>query len=317
MTVTFALYVNGYSYELISDMLADSEAQEAVLINIGAAGARTSPLCSPLGDSLREQVRRLRIWMSQLNELDREGEKIDFYLPCNNHIYCGFVLGWVKHKPQHRVTYIAEGAKNYTHRQLEFRDCFRRIAKKTILSLFFLPFRLTFKDNLDGLDQGAIICRTAENIVTNMTSKIEVPRSGAPKKFGCFSNQVFVVGSHIFTTASASARKKLQMEFDQLSLNLRGVPVYYFPHPRAQSPEIEAREIYGLPEDCVRSGSDSLLESVLSENPAHIYCLGGSTLFMELKEYGYVGATTAWGFDVLVSDGNQEAKRLKQLYYPL
>lgn len=330
----FLLYANNYSRELLEDYVAQYKISDYELINIGSGGSKTSQFCT-----VNKAWYASSIIVSRLSAVLRKklkhGESINVVVPCTNHLMAGMLISLAERNPNLvQLDHVVEGTLNYCNRKyflsdltfpVIYRVFFARLIKKFLSLIFNFNYLLSFADNVDIiLKSSLLICRNIEGIETNAIKFKVIPTTYGSKCLFSFPEvtpTLAIIGSHIIESylgVSLDDRvkffKPLSDKINNLSNNLRKLDVIYLPHPRAkQNGLLELSYIYNGLSPSVFNDTAGAKNFVLRNNPSHILCLGGSTLFMELADIDFKGEMIAWGFDELIVMGCDQANRLLEV----
>jgi hypothetical protein len=245
----------------------------------------------------------------------------------------GMFIGFAKRNPKRvQLDHVVEGTLNYCSRhysikELRLPEIYRltvaRLIKKCLSLIFGFVYDLSFSDNVDlPIKSSVLICRKKEGLISN-ARLIKVISSSNNDLIRIFnpafvSPTLAIVGSHIIESYlgvdlrdSVDFFKPLSEKLNNLPIDQSKLEVVYLPHPRAtKNGMFELNNVYNHLSPSVVNDPGGAKNYVLSKNPSHILCLGGSTLFMELAETGFQGELIAWGFDELIEMGCNQAQRL-------
>lgn len=328
----FLLYANNYSRELLEDFIAQYNLSDYELINIGLGSDTTSQYCT-VNKSWYAASILVSSLHSSVKARVKNGECINVVVPCTNHLMAGMFIAFAKRNPKCvQLDHVVEGTlnycnRNYTIKELSLPGIYRltmaRLFKKCISLIFGFVYELSFSDNVDlPIKSSILYCRKKEGLVSNAkqikvisASKYDSIRMSNPSSV---TPTLAIVGSHIIESYlgvglinSVDFFKPLSRKLNDLPLDLSILDVVYLPHPRAtKNGLLELSHVYSDLSPSVVNDPGGAKHYVLSKNPSHILCLGGSTLFMELAEIGYKGELIAWGFEELIVMGCDQANRL-------
>ncbi|MDG0980903.1 MAG: hypothetical protein P8O79_14335 [Halieaceae bacterium] len=328
----FLLYANIYSRELLEDYITQYNLPDYELINIGLGSHKTSRFCTVNKGWYSASLLVSRLFRS-IKARVKNGECISIVVPCTNHLMAGMLIAFAKRNPEYvQLDHVVEGTlnycnRNYTIKELSLPEIYRlsvaRLIKKCLSFIFGFVYDLSFSDNVDlPIKSSVLICRKKEGLVSNARLLKVIPLSNyASRRISnpsSLSPILAIVGSHIIESYLGKDLHKRKNFLKPLSNRLKVLPVdfdrlniVYLPHPRSVlGGVVELKGVYSSLNLSVVTCKLGAKAYILEKNPAHVMCLGGSSLFMELLARDFNGDLIAWGFNELSELGCTQADRL-------
>lgn len=121
--MTFLLFANEYSNDILKDYVDDKSLTNHQLINIVQVKGIYSDFCQCSTDSFLKRIIKTILFYKYLCDLSSKFAEISVIVPCANHLYAGMLLSFAK-KNKCRIDHVTEDTLNYCKRYLSVREIF-------------------------------------------------------------------------------------------------------------------------------------------------------------------------------------------------